>query len=136
MGVNRREFLQTGVAASVLMATGGVASAAANAEPRPSLIVIDERFPESVAFGRSREHRGAPLRMLERDRRGDITSLWYHDLYYRWEQGPMAMAGLTTAGSLFCLQLLAQDKGMRLVAREEQADGLVRWAIAPRRTNS
>lgn len=136
MGVNRREFLQTGMAASVLMATGGIASAAVDDQARLSMVIVDERFPESVAFGRSREHRGSPVRMLERDRRGDITSLWYHDLYYRWEQGPMAMAGLTTAGSLFCLQLLAQDKGMRLVAREEQADGLVRWAIAPRRTNS
>lgn len=136
MRLNRREFLQAGVAASALMATGGIASATVDDTPPPDMVILDERFPASVAFGRRAQHRGAPVRRLYRDRRGDITDLWYHELYHRWERGPTILAGLTTPESLFCLQLLAEDKGMRLVAREEQAEGLIRWVIAPRRANS
>ena len=64
--------------------------------------------------------------------RGDITALWFHDLDLRWKRGPAAIAGMTDANALFCLDLLARDKGMHVASREERPGGLVAWVIAPR----
>jgi len=46
--------------------------------------------------------------------RGDITSLFFDDLDLRWKQGPIWLTGFTTPASLFCLHLLARDRGMHL----------------------
>jgi hypothetical protein len=55
---------------------------------------------------------------------GDITALWYHDLYARLRTGPIAMAGLTLNGALFCLDVLARNHGMRVVFRQEHTQRL------------
>ena len=91
-------------------------------------VIFDERFPASVAFANQVKWEGLPVHGI----RGDITTLWFHDLDLRWKQGPAAIAGLTDANALFCLDLLARDKGMRVQARTEWPDGLVAWVIAPR----
>jgi hypothetical protein len=70
---------------------------------------------------------------------GDITNIWYHDLQPRWQKAPAAIAGLTAHGALFCLERLAWDVGMRVVARAEQNfeghETLYSWVIAPRARN-
>lgn len=91
-------------------------------------VIFDERFPASVAFADHVRREGMPVHGI----RGDITALWFHDLDLRWKQGPAAISGLTDANALFCLDLLARDKGMRVKARTEWPDGLVAWVIAPR----
>jgi hypothetical protein len=91
-------------------------------------VIFDERFPASVAFADQVRREGLPVHGI----RGDITALWFHDLDLRWKQGPAAIAGLTDANALFCLDLLARDKGMRVQARTEWPAGLVAWVIAPR----
>jgi hypothetical protein len=95
-------------------------------------VVVDRRFPDSVAFGAEMTRLGAPVHTMQ----GDITDLWYHDLDRRWRQGPVAIAGMTAHGPLFCLERLAWDHGMRVVLRTEHppaADGaepLISWVIA------
>lgn len=72
--------------------------------------VFDERFEHASIFATeatTREIRTAAIR-------GDVTSLYFDDLDLRWKQGPVWLTGLTTPASLFCLDLLARDRGMRL----------------------
>ena len=117
---SRREFLQIGVAALALpiSARGAFASSALLGEPAATplyKVVFDERFAASVAFSREVGALGAATHGIK----GDITDLWFHDLYARWKQGPAAIAGLTGHGAIFCLERLAWDQGMRVVFRGE-----------------
>jgi hypothetical protein len=133
---SRREFLQAGIAASVLP----IAVAGSNlvpSEPADPVtfykVIFDERFPASVAFGEEWKARGAAVHAM----RGDITDLWFHDLDLQWKKRPVAIAGLTAHGPLFCLERLAWDRGMRVISRVEQStthdgDPLIAWVIAPK----
>lgn len=135
---NRREFLQAGIAASLLpIAVAGRTLAASEHADRVTFykVIFDERFPASVAFGEEWKARGAAVHAI----RGDITDLWFHDLDLQWKRQPVAIAGLTAHGPLFCLERLAWNHGMRVISRLEQpsADGdgepLISWVIAPKK---
>jgi hypothetical protein len=121
---SRREFLQIGIAASTLPLASQAARAAgigdlvatAHAGSLPLYkVVYDTRFPESVAFGRRAAALGAQVHAID----GDMTRLWFDDIYHRWQQAPVAIAGLTAHGSLFCFERLAWDQGLRVVFRAE-----------------
>lgn len=106
---SRRRFLEVGLGAC-----------AAGAVIRPLLgqapvvpyhkAVFDERFEPACAFGAGAAERGIPTAAI----RGDITRLFFDDLDLRWRRGPILFAGYTTPASLFCLDLLARDRGMRI----------------------
>ena len=136
----RREFLQAGIAASALpVAIGGLASDSA-ADPQPIssaqtapvsfyTAVFDERFPESIAFAAEMARLGVPTHGIK----GDMTALWYHELQPLWSKTPVAIAGLTAHGPLFCLERLAWDHGMRVRFRAEhqfRADDCVEHSIS------
>jgi hypothetical protein len=134
---SRREFLQAGIAASVLpMAAAGNNLAASERADRVTFykVIFDQRFPASVAYGAEWKARGAAVHAI----RGDITDLWFHDLDLQWKKRPVPIAGLTAHGPLFCLERLAWDHGMRVISRVEQrshdADGqpLISWVISPK----
>jgi hypothetical protein len=118
---NRREFLQISAATAVpLPAFAAAASPAAAADPAYAplyKLVFDRRFAESAAFGAEAARLGATPHVIA----GDVTGLWYDDLYHRWKDGPVAVAGLTAQGPLFCLETLARDAGLRLLFRAEHA---------------
>jgi hypothetical protein len=107
---NRREFLQAGMAASLLpLLSSKVLSAQA---PRAfDLFVFDQRFPKACDFAQRAREAWLDRAAIE----GDITHLYFHDLSLRWNRGPTTLAGLSTKASLFCLEMLARDRGMRLV---------------------
>lgn len=116
---NRRQFLKTGIAAGVWPLAAGAAhpgggDGRASAVPLYR-VVYDRRFAEGVAFARRAASLGLPLRAIE----GDMTRFWYEDLYHAWRRGPVAIAGLTAHGPLFCLEQLARDQRMRVVFRAE-----------------
>ncbi|HKV04208.1 MAG TPA: hypothetical protein VJO53_03755 [Candidatus Acidoferrales bacterium] len=133
---SRREFLQIGVAALALpiSARNSVSPVVPehDAEPAPTPLykaVFDERFTASRLFGETVQRLGVPVHAI----RGDITDLWFHDLYARWKQGPAAIAGLTGHGPIFCLDRLAWDQGMRVVFRAEhtrRSDGTIEHALS------
>jgi len=138
---SRREFLQTGIAAAVLPITAWARVAARETAGNPSSfykVIVDERFPASVEFGAEMSRLDAPVHTMQ----GDITDLWYHDLDAQWKQTPVAIAGLTAHGPLFCLERLAWDHGMRVVLRTElpthdgnhddNGEPLISWVIAPK----
>jgi len=131
---SRREFLQAGIAASLLPAAASATGAPDNYRLLYYKVIFDERFPSSVAYGAEWQARGAAVHAI----RGDITDLWFHDLDLQWKKQPLPIAGLTAHGPLFCLERLAWDQGMRVVSRMEQksldGDGepLISWVIAPK----
>jgi len=130
---SRRQFLQIGVAAGAWPVVAGAAGATglglAGPPPTPILAVVyDARFPESVAFGRRSEALGLRAHAIE----GDMTRLWYDEVYHRWQESPAALAGLTAHGPMFCFAELARDVRMRLVFRAEHrptVDGGLRHAL-------
>jgi len=116
---NRREFLQIGVSASAWPLLSRVAHAAGIERPAPAIriaaVVYDIRFTESVAFG----ERSAALGLVSRPIKGDVTRLWYREIYHQWQREPAAIAGLTAHGAMFCFAELARDVRMRMVFRAE-----------------
>jgi hypothetical protein len=125
---SRRQVVKAGLAAIAASGSPGVAGAAVP-EPVVFRAIYDDRFAQARAFARMASRREWPVRPI----RGDVTRLWYEELDPRWKEGPAAIAGFTVPASLFCLDMLARDRGMRLLARTDlPGDGLVWWLIAPR----
>ncbi|MDE3168546.1 MAG: hypothetical protein KGL75_00260 [Acidobacteriota bacterium] len=119
---NRREFLHLGVAALSLpiAARAGVSRELFAAVDKPEAgalpvykVIFDERYAACRAFADELERRGLAICGI----RGDITGVWFNDLYDRWKQEPAAIAGMTAAGPIFCLEMLARDAGMRVTMR-------------------
>jgi len=124
---NRRQFVHAGIAASLGGALATIFPLRAGADTRRDnaeaalplyLTVFDDRFADSVRFGRAVAHQGIATHAIH----GDVTNLWYRDLHPRWMEGAVPIAGLTTHGPLFCLERLAWDHDMRVVYR-----GAHRW---------
>lgn len=91
------------------------------------MAVFDERFPKSRALAGELAGPFTPLAAV----RGDVTALWYHDLYFAWRKRPQPIAGVTSAESLFCLELLARDVGLHVTRRQVVDAKLVSWSIGP-----
>jgi len=96
--------------------------------------VFDERFEDPRQFAIEARTRHIPTMAI----RGDITQLFFDDLDLRWKHGPVWLTGFTTPASLFCLDLLARDRGMLLrhcdvKPRIEAALGILDRAL-PRRS--
>jgi hypothetical protein len=119
---NRREFIQACIAASSVPATTAFAWSPAVTGTSSSNFfrtIFDERFPESVAFGLEMDRRGECARSI----RGDITQLWFNDIDVQWKKEPVAIAGLTSFGPLFCLERWGWDAGLRVIFRAEHSIG-------------
>jgi hypothetical protein len=123
MKANRRTVLKLGVAASTLpLATAAIqpvfAGATGHAENLELYkILFDKTSNRGREFGRLSQRLGAQVEAIE----GDVTDIWYNDLYFRWKEGPAAIAGLTSDTTLFCLQQLARDVRMHVVYRAEHS---------------
>jgi hypothetical protein len=72
--------------------------------------VFDERFEDARALASQATALAVPRRKFA----GTVTNLFFSDLDQRWKRGPVWLIRLTTPASLFCLHLLARDRGMRL----------------------
>jgi hypothetical protein len=133
---NRREFLQMTLAASALPAF-----AAQENEPSSSLripqpgrvrvddVIVESTSPMALAFGDEAARLGFAVSAVT----DDVTDLWYHYLSARWEPGPAVVAGVTLSTSLFCLETLANDRGMRLWFRSDHvamANGQTRYEMS------
>ena len=129
---SRRQILQIGVTGAALLPVARYADAwpaAAEAEPF-YVVVFDARFPKSRHLAGVVAGPSARLAAI----RGDVTALWYHDLYFAWQRDAAPVAGVTSIESLFCLELLARDAGMRVTLRQVVDNDLVSWAIGSRRS--
>jgi hypothetical protein len=150
---SRRQFLQAGISALLLP----LLSHKIFATPKAfDLVVFDQRYPKARVFA----ERAREARLQCAAIQGDITDLYFRDLALRWNRGPSTIAGFSTIASLFCLELLARDRGMRLAYSSDVLDSppvpdipfdvadhkpaafsvvgedrerLIVWVIAPRR---
>ena len=118
----RREFLQEGFKLAALAVAAPPAFAASTPLASGPLqhidvykLVADMHSAPSRDFARTAARMGLATHIGE----SDITSLWFHDLYPRWIQQPVAIAGLTSPESLFCLERLAWDHGMKVIYKAQ-----------------
>ena len=138
----RRDFLQMALTAPLLPASlrvpppdGRIDSLIAHARSESLYTVLcDERIAESVAFADEMSRRGMPVTRF----RGDVSDFWYRDLSLRWKDDPVAIAGVTTHGPLFCLERWGWDHGLRVAHRQDLSvaddhETLITWVIAPYR---
>jgi hypothetical protein len=126
--ISRREVMKWGAVAPVLL--GGAHAAFAKAPRGLDALVLDRRFaPDSD---------GAALRAPRLYRiDGDVTALWYDVLDPVWRKPGFVLGGITGRDVLFVLEILAADRGRRVVsrkvmpARENQSEAPISWVIAP-----
>ncbi len=113
---SRREFIQSSLAVSAAALAATPAAAAGGVMPI-RMALYDRRFAPGRAFGGEAERLGLQTRPIE----GDVTGLWTDELALQWAGDPAPIAGLTATNSLFCLEQLARDHGMRVVFRIEHS---------------
>ena len=124
--VTRRQFAGAGAAALALAAVRARPCVAEDL-PTPYRAIYDERFDAGRRFATDAQSRG----WITRPIRGDVTQVWFRELALRWKRGPAPIAGLTTAQSLFVLERLSWDVGMRVTAQDTDTHThLVRWLIS------
>jgi hypothetical protein len=130
MLMNRRKFCLSSLAAAISSAAVGACclpaaasaalpAAASTQSLRLYKFVYDRRYPAARAFGVAAEHAVSTAGIAAIA--GDVTALWSRELKPRWCAGAGAIAGMTTARTLFCLEQLAKDHWMRVIIRVEHA---------------
>jgi hypothetical protein len=131
---NRRELLHAGLAAATLpLGSAAYAVSAGGSAARGMQIykaLYDVRFPASVGFAARVAARGVALAPMS----GDMTRFWYDDLYHRWKERPVAIAGMTGYGALFCLEQLASAERLRVILRVRHSsavDGVIHEIEGP-----
>jgi hypothetical protein len=126
--MNRRDFMAWGGGAALALGAGARTAAwsfaTTGARPmpgawsmrgaRPFAAVCDRRFAASHQFG----HAAARLGIEPWPIAGDVTQLWLK-LRPQWERGEGAIVGMTSAVSFLCMQQLAAEFWMPVVARVE-----------------
>ena len=133
---NRREFLQIGLASSALPLIAGERGETSFYDSVERLgvheVVVEMSSPLALAFRAEAVELGLAAHGIH----DDITDLWYHKLDRQWSSAPAALAGITFPTSLFCLEMLARDFGMRVRFRalhdKAEPGPVVSWIIAPR----
>jgi hypothetical protein len=110
--LDRRRFIQSAAALTAIALPARPAAARA-AAMRFHRVIFDADFHQSRRFGVRAQSLGAQVQGI----RGDVTDFWYDDLYCRWRLSPAPIAGMTRFDSLFCLEMLAADVGMRVIFR-------------------
>ncbi len=117
----RREFVQAGLAASVLpfgsrVDASDLNQAAARGPPaRLHKLLVDRTIPESVRLGALAGAIADEVFIFD----GDLTKLWNEELRLQWPNGPRPIAGLTAPGVRMVLEQLGRDHDARIVFSAE-----------------
>lgn len=131
--IGRRQFLQFGPATL----TGAMAlnwrSAMSGFDNLGTYVlgrgIFDKRYPASREFAQALAAHGMRTTALK----GDVGQLWYGDLREHLRRARTPIAGLTDRSTLFCLEELARDVGMRVTTRIDHLidhDGNANHALA------
>jgi hypothetical protein len=125
--LNRRNFVQDAalLAAAFAAWPGRPALAAVGPFDEADIALVDRSLRDSAAFADAARVRGMPALEFT----GDVADLWMRELEPRLRSGPVAIAGYTSAATLFCLDFLARDFGARTVRRVD-AGGAVTFVIS------
>lgn len=120
--VNRREVIASGLGVSLLAGTGAAGAAAAGligegsarTLPGVAMFIAEERIAAARHAARAAASKGASVRLVGED----VTAL-YEWLALQWRGTPFPVAGLTSPTTLFVLERLAWDHGLRTPYRGE-----------------
>jgi hypothetical protein len=119
MSTTRRVFLQS-VTLSVcaLPSWASVLTASPSVPPPPGLlrierVLFDARRTHALAFAEAARQLGARTLAIW----GDVEDPWYRQLSRRWQSRRVPIAGMTDFRTLFLLQTMAADAGLRPVLR-------------------
>ena len=127
--VNRRNFVAGSAALAALTAMPFARSRAGQRTGRVpaavQLVIVDRALQESTAFAAEAIAAGHDTRLFDRD----VGAQWMNEIEPRLRSGPVAIAGLTGAATLFCLDFLARDYGAHVVERTPAASDAVGWLI-------
>ena len=104
--LDRREFIAHGAAFGMLPLAGPWVATDDIAWAGFYKVVYDERFELARSFATRANDYGARLHAIS----GDITELWFGDLYQRWRTGPAFLAGVTLESSAAQLGYFARDQ--------------------------
>jgi len=118
--MNRRNFIARSATAAVGIGVAGLARGETFARlatdlKLPYKVIFDRRFDAARQFAAGAARLGCRIEPIA----GDVTVLWREDLRPTWSRGEGAIVGMTTTSSLLCLDLLARDHWMKVVARAE-----------------
>jgi hypothetical protein len=114
--LDRRRFVHGAIHSAGALAAIGLSVqpiAVCAAAMRFHKVIFDADFHQSRLFAADARSLGANVHAI----RGDVTDLWHDDLYHRWRRAPAAIAGMTRFDSLFILEMMAADVGMRVIFR-------------------
>jgi hypothetical protein len=111
--VGRRQFIQSGVAASVLFSLPAGSPAGELDRLALDHFVFDGRFDGARQLARQFASAGARVSNVA----AGLMELWYHQLDLQWKALPTPLAGATTRESLFVLETFAADHRMRVIYR-------------------
>ena len=114
--IDRRRFLETGT----LLSLGSLIPEAARPGTLPArrcpglaCAVVDARYEPSRAFAGELQRAAVTVHPMA----GDVTQVWYEHLQPLWRASCIAVAGFTSYATLFCLERLGWDHGLRMVYR-------------------
>jgi len=125
--LGRRTFLQSSVALVVVSIDGFLPPSSSASGVYADVAIVDRRLEGSSHFiARARAMGSPPLEFAS-----DVAALWMRELEPRLRAGSVAVAGYTSAATLFCLELLARDYGARIVERTQSGPG-VAWVLSSR----
>lgn len=109
----RRLFLQGAVGTAAIAGTPAIRAALSPERPHHHLALVDVSHAQGTAFAVAAQTWGAKTASL----RGDPLALWHDALRGQAEVRPAAILGLTTQGTLFCLERLGWELGLRVRLR-------------------
>lgn len=111
----RRHFLAGGAGASTLLAGGAVfGPQQVRSGMLPlSLVIYDERFSPARRFAATAQSIGARIHAIQ----GEVHALWYDNLAPLARAAGTAFAGMTNQQTLFLLEMVAAEAGMRVIYR-------------------
>jgi len=126
---NRRQVLKSAAALSASPLAGKLAFAGDARNAAQVRVIVDGRYAEAREFGRRASDLGSTLSEIA----GDVAPLWQRELLANWREGSgVVVAGITERASLFVLERLAWDHGLRVIFEAEHvpgADGQFRHVV-------
>ncbi len=114
MSITRRAFFRNAIWGACAL-PGWISSSELLQRPKARVdrIVFDARRPHALEFADTARRMGVSTHAI----RGDVADRGLEDLCTPWRTQRTAVAGITDFRSLFLLQAMAADAGMRAVLR-------------------
>lgn len=121
--LTRRTFLTAGLASTVIAGIGypalrGAAASATGLGSPLHSVIYDQRYQACNTFAAAAQRLGVSAHSIA----GDVTDIWFKQLYHVWKAGTAPVGGMTSPGSLLCLEQMARQFDRRIVFRIDHHD--------------